>query len=81
MNNAEYAAQRNLNEGATIPLINWQIELRECGSEWTMCHYVGGEDYEIYGDFFDTKAEAEALKVYLNTTLPPQGHTHYYTFD
>ena len=68
-------------EGRTVPLNRWQIDLCDDSGEWVLVHYVGGEDYETYGNWFGTREEAVNEMVYLNNTLPPQGYTHYYTME
>ena len=74
MSNSEYYKC----EGATIPLTNWQVEHCESSGEWVLCHYVGGEDYETFGDWYPTRTQARRVARYLNMTMPPQGYTHYW---
>ena len=31
-------------------LVNWQIQFEPSESGWVVGHYVGGEEYFIYGD-------------------------------
>ena len=71
----------NMSEGRTVPLQNWVVDLCEDSGEWVLIHYVGGEDYETVGNWFDKKADAIAEMTYLNATLPPQGYTHYYEVE
>ena len=76
-----YGRPVNRCEGRTVPLINWKVELCEPSGEWVLVHYVGGEDYETYGDWFDTLIDARIAQKYLNNTLPPQGYTHYFDVE
>ena len=70
-------------EGATIPLTQWEVEYYPAGcmgdsAVWQLQHYVGGEEYMHYGRIYSSKADAEKAAAHLNSTLPPEGYTHFY---
>ena len=40
-------------------LDSWFVELCEDSGEWAVSHYIGGEDYMLFDDFFPTEEEAK----------------------
>ena len=54
-----------VKEGERV-LNDWAVQLCEDSGEWAVTHYVGGEDYEMFDDFYPTEFEARQRAHYLN---------------
>jgi len=75
----EFARPPTICEGRTNTLTDWHV-VPDCDA-WCLVHYVGGEEYEVYRDYFSSKAAAKREAVRLNNLSTPLTFTHYYEVE